>query len=146
MRHRFAVLTTVVIGALALAGSAVAFDCVRVSSSLQGLKQSTKSGNWLLFDFSSATGVQETLASVEEAVPTTAQANCFVAEYGESGQPVFFALGVGVAGKNGVLAHRNDGDSMGNGKGIDHLESSRIFPAIFAAAEACGMTITGPEE
>jgi hypothetical protein len=42
----------VVVLALVGASSAVAFDCIRVSSSLKGLQQSTKSGNWLLFDLS----------------------------------------------------------------------------------------------
>jgi hypothetical protein len=144
MRYRFAVLTAAVVATLALAGSAVAFDCIRVSSSLQGLKQSTKSGNWLLFDLSSASGVQETFASVGEAVPTPAQAACFVSAYGESGQPLYFALGIGVAGPNGVLAHRNT-STTGDGKGIDHLERSGILPAIFAAADECGITLSGPE-
>jgi hypothetical protein len=48
-----------VLAVLALAlvgtGSALAFDCIRVSSSAMGLKSSTKSGNWALFDLS--TGV-----------------------------------------------------------------------------------------
>jgi hypothetical protein len=41
---------------LAAAGTAYAFDCIRVSSSLRGLQQSTKSGNWLLFNFGSPAG------------------------------------------------------------------------------------------
>lgn len=140
MRYRM-VLGAAVVAALALAGSAAAFDCIRVSSSLQGLKQSTKSGNWLLFDFSSASAVQQTLERIEEPVPSDAQAACFAAEYGESGQPLFFALGIGVAGPNGVLAHNNRSESMGDGKGIDQLEQSGIFPAVAAAAEACGVVI-----
>jgi hypothetical protein len=141
MRHRFAAVTAAVVASLALAGSAFAFDCIRVSSSLQGLKQSTQSGNWLLFDFSSVTGLQETLTSIGEPVPTTEQAACFVSAYGASGQPLYFALGIGVAGPNGVLAHRNT-NTTGDGKGIDHLEASGILPAIFAAAEECGVEIS----
>jgi hypothetical protein len=141
MWHRLAALAAVVVASLALAGSAVAFDCIRVSSSLQGLQQSTRSGNWLLFDLSSPEGVQQTFANVGEAVPTTAQAQCFVAAYATSKQPVYFALGIGVAGKNGVLAHRNT-NTMGNGKGIDHLEESGILPAIVGAAEACGIQLS----
>jgi hypothetical protein len=144
MRHRLAALAAVIVAALALAGSAVAFDCIRVSSSLQGLERSTRSGNWLLFDLSTAAGVQRTFATVGEAVPTTAQAQCFVGAYGASGQPVFFALGIGVAGPNGVLAHRNT-NTMDDGKGIDQLEQSGILPAIFAAAGACGIELSGPE-
>jgi hypothetical protein len=141
MRHRFAALAAVVVASLALAGSALAFDCIRVSSSLQGLEQSTRSGNWLLFDLSSSEGVQQTFANVGEAVPTDAQAQCFVAAYAASKQPLYFALGIGVAGRNGVLAHRNT-NTMGDGKGIDHLEESAILPAIFAAAEACGIQLS----
>jgi hypothetical protein len=141
MRHRFAAVAAVVVASLALAGSALAFDCVRVSSSLQGLQQSTRSGNWLLFDLSSAEGVQQTFATVGEAVPSTAQAQCFASAYAASGQPLYFALGIGVAGPNGVLAHRNT-ITTGDGKGIDQLERSGIFPAIFAAAEACGIELS----
>ena len=136
MRYRLAALVAVIVASLALVSSAVAFDCVRVSSSLQGLKQSTKSGNWLLFDFSSASAVQETLANIGEEV-TAEEAACFAEVYGESGQPLFFALGIGVAGPNGVLAFNNDNPVTGDGKGIDQLEQSGIFGAFEAAAEAC---------
>jgi hypothetical protein len=136
MRYRLAALVAVIVASLALASSAVAFDCVRVSSSLQGLKQSTKSGNWLLFDFSSAGAVRETLANIGEEV-TEEEAACFAEVYGESGQPLFFALGIGVAGPNGVLAFHNDNQVMGDGKGIDQLEQSGIFGAFEAAAGAC---------
>ena len=136
MRYRFAALVAVIVASLALASSAVAFDCVRVSSSLQGLKQSTKSGNWLLFDFSSADAVQETLANIGEEV-TEDEAACFAEVYGASGQPLFFALGIGVAGPNGVLAFHNDNPVMGDGKGIDQLEQSGILGAFEAAAGAC---------
>ena len=52
MKQRVLVALAVVVLALVGAGSAFAFDCIRVSSSLNGLQQSTKSGNWLLFDLS----------------------------------------------------------------------------------------------
>jgi hypothetical protein len=136
MRYRLAALVAVIVASLALASSAVAFDCVRVSSSLQGLKQSTKSGNWLLFDFSSADAVQETFANIGEEI-TEEEAACFAEVYGASGQPLYFALGIGVAGPNGVLAFHNDNDVMGDGKGIDQLEQSGIFGAFEAAAGAC---------
>ena len=114
MRKRLAALVAVAIAALALAGSAVAFDCIRVSSSLQGLQQSTKSGNWLLFDFSSADAVQSTFANIGEDL-TDEEAGCFAEVYGASGQPLYFALGIGVAGPNGVLAWNYDNDAMGDG-------------------------------
>jgi hypothetical protein len=130
------VAIAVIVASLALASSAAAFDCIRVSSSLHGLQQSTKSGNWLLFDFSTAEAVQETLANIGETV-TEAEAECFAEVYGESGQPRFFALGIGVAGPNGVLAFHNATQAMGDGKGIDHLEQSGIFAAFEAAAAEC---------
>jgi hypothetical protein len=153
MRHRFAVVVAVLAFGVVGVGSAAAFDCIRVSSSLQGLQQSTKSGNWLLFDFSSADGVQQTLATISEGtiVPTDEQAACFADVYGQSGQPRFFALGIGVAGGKtghgpGVLAHRNPNTGvLSNGTGIDHLEDSGIVPALFAAAETCGIDVSGLE-
>jgi hypothetical protein len=152
MRHRFAIGVAALALGLVGVGSAAAFDCIRVSSSLQGLKQSTKSGNWLLFDFSSVAGVQQTLATISEGtiVPTDEQAACFVDVDGQSGQPRFFALGIGVAGGEhggpGVLAHRNSNDGvLSNGKGIDHLEDSGIVPALFATAATCGIDVSGLE-
>jgi hypothetical protein len=154
MRHRFAVLAAVLALGLVGAGSALAFDCIRVSSSLQGLQQSTKSGNWLLFNFGTAQGFQETLANISNGtiVLTTAQANCLVNAYAQSGQPQYFALGVGVAGGKtgnggpGVLAHNNPNEIvLSNGTGIDHMEDSGIVPALFAAAGACNVDVSSLE-
>jgi hypothetical protein len=152
MKNRLAVILAVLAFGLVGVGSAAAFDCVRVSSSLQGLHQSTKSGHWLLFDFSSASGVQQTLATISNGaiVVSDGQAACFVNAYGQSGQPRFFALGVGVAGGftggPGVLAYNNPNDPvLSNGKGIDHLEDSAIVPALFAAAETCGIDVSSLE-
>jgi hypothetical protein len=142
MRNRLAVLGVAVVASLTLAGSAFAFDCIRVSSSLQGLKSSTKSGNWLLLDFSSAAGTQETFATVIEQTVTPSQAACFTSEYANANQPLFFAIGVGVAGPNGVLAHLNKNTKvLGDGNGIDHLEVSGIFPAFVGASIACGIPV-----
>ena len=68
--------------------------------------------------------------------------------YAESGQPLYFALGIGVAaGENenasagGVLAHNNPNTSvLSNGTGIDHFEDS-IVPALEDAAGACGIPV-----
>lgn len=136
MGKRLSVGLAVLVLALAGAGSAFGFDCIRVSSSLQGLQQSTKSGNWLLFDFSTADAVQETFANIGETV-TEAEAECFAEVYGASGQPLYFALGIGVAGPNGVLAFHNANASMGDNKGVDHLEQSGIFGAFEEAAAGC---------
>jgi hypothetical protein len=143
MKKRVPALVAAFVLALTVTGSAAAFDCIRVSSSLEGLIQSTSNGgNWLLFDISSPTGVQQTFANVFGVEITTAQATCFANAYAESGQPKFFALGIGVAGPNGVLAWHNPNDGvLSDGKGIDQLEDSGIVPAVFAASEACGVTI-----
>ena len=149
LKHRLSIAIAVLALALVATSSALAFDCIRVSSSLQGLKQSTaKSGNWLLFDLSSGEGLQQSLAGIGIDV-TSEQAACASAAYAKSEQPLYFALGIGLAaGENphaaagGVLAHNNPNTSvLGNGKGIDHLEESGIFPALEKAAEACGIPV-----
>jgi hypothetical protein len=151
MKHRLSALLAVVVLALTLAGSALAFDCIRVSSSLQGLVESTRSGNWLLFDLSSGPAVEQTLTNAEVPV-TTEQAECIADAYAATGQPLYFALGIGVAGgenpnaaAGGVLAGNNPNDRvLADGKGIDHLEDSPILGALFGAAAGCGVAV--PEE
>ena len=148
MKQRLSVGLAVFVLALAGAGSAFAFDCIRVSSSLQGLQQSTKSGNWLLFDLSTADAFQATLSEIGVEL-TDAEAQCGSEAYAESGQPLYFAIGIGVAaGENenasagGVLAHNNpNAKVLGDGNGIDHLEQSGIFPALEAAAVTCGIPV-----
>jgi hypothetical protein len=149
MKHRFSALLALVLVSLAITGSAFAFDCIRVSSSHQGLVQSTQSGKWLLFDLSSGPAVQQTLGGAAGLSLTDEQAACIADAYAATGQPLYFALGNGVAGGNnpnaaasGVLAHNNPNTSvLGNGKGIDHLDDSPILPALFGAAESCGVSI-----
>jgi hypothetical protein len=152
MRHRFAIGVAVLALGLVGVGSAAAFDCIRVSSSLQGLKQSTKSGNWLLFDLSSAQAAKDTFAGISEGtiVLTNQQAACFVNAYAATGQPRFWALGIGVAGGEhggpGVLAgHNKNTRVLSNNKGIDHFEESGVIPAVFAAADGCGIDLSGLE-
>jgi hypothetical protein len=148
MKQRLFVGFAVLVVALAGAGSAFAFDCIRVSSSLQGLQQSANSGNWLVFDLSTPDAFQESLAGIGVDL-TDEQAACGSEAYAESGQPLYFAIGIGVAaGENpnasagGVLAHNNPNASvLGDGKGIDHLEESGIFPALEAAAVTCGVPV-----
>jgi hypothetical protein len=151
MRHRLVALLAVLGTGLVLASSALAFDCVRVSSSLQGLKQSTKSGNWTLFDFSSAAAVQSTFANVVGADLPIDVATCVSTQYATYGVPAYFALGTGVAGgKNtdnpggvGVLAWHNKNERvLGNLKGIDHLEASPIGAALFGSLGACGIDVS----
>jgi hypothetical protein len=146
-KHLSVGLAVLVLGLIG-AGSAFGFDCIRVSSSLQGLQQSTKSGNWIVFDFSTPEAFQASLTEFG-VVLTDEQAECGAAAYAESGQPLYFALGIGVAaGENenasagGVLAHNNPNISvLSDGTGIDHFEDSGIIPALEAAAVTCGIPV-----
>lgn len=138
---RSSVALAALVLSLAVTSTAMAFDCIRVSSSLQGLEQSARSGKWFVFDLSSVSGLQRTLEAIGETVPTDEQAACFVSAYAQSGQPRFFAVGFGVAGPNGVLAWHNV-RTVADGKGIDHLEASGIVPAADAAAAACGIELS----
>jgi hypothetical protein len=142
MRRMVAVLA-IVASSLFAATAAYGHDCIRVSSSHQGLiSSSSHGGRCLLFDLSSVSAKSKTLATIE--VPATpAQIACFVPAYAATGQPQFFALGIGVAGKNGVLAHNNPNDRvLSDGHGIDHFEDSPILPAIFASAGGCGIPVS----
>src|SRR5438132_9047448 len=101
MKHRALLLLVAVVAALTVASSALAFDCIRVSSSLQGLQQSTASGgNWYLLDLSSGASVQQTVAPFFGATVTPAQAACVSSTYLASGYTPYFAFGIGVAGGN----------------------------------------------
>jgi hypothetical protein len=161
MKKRASVAALVVLVLAAMtATSASAFDCIRVSSSLQGLTQSTsKSGMWLLFDFSSAAGAQATFERVAGGTVSDEQAACFAAAYAETGQPRFFALGTGVAGGKksstksqgaraaangfGVIAWHNGNDVvLSDGHGIDHFDDSPILGAVFQSAAGCGIQLS----
>ena len=152
MKLRLLAVLALAVTALAVVASASAFDCIRVSSSLQGLKASTKSGNWLLFDVSSPSAVQDTFARVSDpgAPPLPLElAKCVSDTYATYKVTPYFALGVGVAGGRtgngtGVLAHNNPTEVLGNLKGIDHLEDSPVGAALFGSLEACGLG--GPDE
>lgn len=140
MRSRPLVVGATAVASLALAGSAAAFDCIRVSSSLQGLQASTRSGNWLALDLSTAEATHATIEGAFETPITLEQAACVTDRYGASGMPTFFALGIGVAGPNGVLAHRNPNlGVLSDLRGIDHFESTGILEALVAAAAECGI-------
>src|SRR5438045_2683864 len=134
MTKRIAAVLAVFVCALAVSASAFAFDCIRVSTSYQGLVQSTSnSGNWTLFDFSSPANLQATLSAFGTQL-TAEQATCGYQAYAASEQPQFFALGTGVAGGKltstnsqgaraasdgfGVIAWNNQNLTvLGNGKG-----------------------------
>ena len=146
MKRRLTVAIAVLAVALTAAGSAFAHDCIRVSSSLQGLQQSAaNSGKWALFDMSSGAGLQQSLAGLGMDV-TLDQATCASDAYKAAGGnlPLYFGLGFGVAGPNGVLAFNNPNTSvLGNLKGIDHLDESPIGAALFGAAGSCGIPVGG---
>jgi hypothetical protein len=142
MKHRLAILIATLTVGLAITGSALAFDCIRVSSSMQGLQQSTQSGNWLYFDMTDGTGIAQLLEFFE--VPATQQQiMCLQTAYSASDAPRYFALGVGVAGGRtfngpGVLAHQAPDKVLMNGTGVEHLDDT-VIPVLEAAAPGCGI-------
>ena len=152
MKHRVVMLLAVLVVALAAAGSAFAFDCVRVSSSYQGLVQSTSNGgHWLLFDMTNPDIVQVDLSMFASAPLTAGQATCMSDAYQalapSMGLPLYFALGFGVAGGftngPGVIAHNNPNTQgqLGNLKGIDHIDASPIgFAIVVLNAATCGVS------
>lgn len=142
MKHRVLPVLAAIAVALTLTGSALAFDCMRVSSSQQGLLQSTKSGNWLYFNMTDGTGIAQLLA-FDEIPATQGQIGCLQTAYSASNAPRYFALGVGVAGGRtfhgpGVLAHNAPDKVLMNGTGIDHLDDT-VLPVLEAAAPGCGL-------
>ena len=147
MKVRVSAVVAVFATALVLAGSAVAFDCIRVSSSWQGLQQSTKSGNWLAFNMSSASGVTTTFQTIFGATLPPDVADCVATQYAGYKVSPYFALGIGVAGANadngiGVLVWHNKNDAvLGNLRGIDHLDDSPIGAALFGSLGACGIDV-----
>ena len=142
MRHRFAFVLGVATAALAISSSALAFDCMRVSGSMQGLQQSTKSGNWLYFDMTASGGGVAEVLDHGGIHPTTQQLACFQAAYDASTDaPRYFALGIGVAGGKtgngpGVLAHNAPDDVLMNGTGIDHFDDI-VLPVFLDAVPTC---------
>lgn len=145
MKHRLVMAVVVVVAALAVSGSALAFDCMRVSGSLQGLQKSTTGGNWLYFDMTPGGGGIAELLDHFEVDVTAAQLACLQAAYSASDDaPKYFALGIGVAGGGtghgtGVLAHNAPDSVLTNGTGIDHLDDT-VVPVLLAAAPGCGVT------
>ena len=144
MKRRVLAVIAVSACSLVFASAAAAHDCIRVSSSHQGLISSTShGGNWLLFDFSSVSATEQTLANIGVSA-TPAQVACFVPAYASTGQPQWFALGIGVAGKNGVIAHNNPNDRvLADGHGIDHLDDSPIVGAV-RRSDGCGIDVGAP--
>jgi hypothetical protein len=147
MKHRFALFVGVAVVALTVTSSAFAFDCMRVSSSLQGLQQSAgNSGKWLLFDM---TDTGSGVAQVVEFFGFPGSVGCYQTAYDAAVVanpllPEYFALGTGVAGGDtngpGVIAHNNkNGKVLSNGTGIEHFDDT-VLPVFLAAVPGCAGT------
>jgi hypothetical protein len=147
MKHRLALFIGVVTVALTVTSSALAFDCMRVSSSPQGLQQSAANGGmWIYFDMTDGgNGIPQILSFFGlPADPATVA--CFQNAYDQAvaanpSLPLYFALGNGVAGGNrggpGVLAHNNPNERvLSNGTGIEHFDAT-VLPVLLAAAPGC---------
>ena len=137
MKRRAVAFLAVLAAMFTMSTTALAFDCMRVSSSLQGLEQSTRSGNWLVFNMTDGGGGIQQLFTAFTGTPLTqSQLDCFQAAYDASSAPRYFALGIGVAGARAnqgpmVLAHRAPEQVLMNGTGIDHLDAT-VLPVLGA--------------
>ena len=153
MKKRLPMLAVVTALLVGVSGTAYAFDCIRVSSSAKGLAASTRSGNWITFSFGTAAELKATFADDFELPLTDEQAACIQEAYAATGQPLYVALGVGVAGGKktsvpsngargdnlGILAWNNKNDGvLSNSRGIDHFEDG-VLPALIGAAIDCGV-------
>ena len=148
MKHRFAVLVGVAVLALTLAGSALAHDCMRVSSSPQGLQQSAShGGQWIYFNMTDGgNGIPQLLGFFGLPTDPTTVA-CFQTAYDQAVAtnptlPLYFDIGNGVAGGNtngpGVLAWHNPNTKvLTNGTGIEHFDDT-VLPVLLTAAPGCG--------
>jgi hypothetical protein len=143
MKRKYLVASAVAAAIVLAAGPAFAFDCVRVSSSTNGLVNSQKSGHW---EYISVEGF--TAETVASGLWTAEQGECVLEGYLATGQPTEFAVGLFVAnGQGGVIAGNNPDKKgvLSDGKGIDHLEAG-ILPALFGVLEECGAPNPFPPE
>lgn len=138
MKHRLALFIGVAVVALTVTSSALAFDCMRVSSSPNGLQQSAgHSGMWLYFDMTDGGGGIAQIVDFFQGDPSWVP--CLQAAYDQAvaanpNLPLYFALGTGVAGGNtngpGVIAHNNpNARVLSNGTGIDHFDDT-VLPVL----------------
>ena len=137
-------------GALLFTASpAYAWDCIRVSGSLKGLQQSTKSGNWEFATFAEVVD-----GAVQYGDATAEEGACVLAAWREAGLPEYFAIGIGVGGARGAMqsGHISEEDfyviaknapmkNLTDGKGIDHL-----FPTIMSVGGHCFEGEPPPDE
>lgn len=119
------------------AAPASAWDCIRVSGSQAGLQHSTASGNWM---YATIDDVVAELVGAE-IIPQSV-APCVLASWKASGEPSYFAMGVGVAGARGAeqSGHMTQADffelaknapvtAVTDGHGVDHLEDALLYYA-----------------
>ena len=141
MKHRLALFIGVAVVALTVTSSALAFDCMRVSSSKAGLQHSaSNSGMWLYFDMTDGGGGIAQIVDFFQGDPSWVP--CLQAAYDKAAAtdktlPLYFALGTGVAGGNtngpGVIAHHNPNDRvLMNGTGIDHFDDT-VLPVLLGS-------------
>lgn len=141
MKHRLALFIGVAVVALTLTSSALAFDCMRVSSSAKGLQQSAgHSGMWLYFDMTDGGNGVAQIVDFFQGDPSWVP--CLQAAYDQAVAadptlPLYFALGTGVAGGNtngpGVIAHNNpNARVLANGTGIDHFDDT-VLPVLLGS-------------
>lgn len=123
-----------VAGIVVSASPAFAWDCIRVSSSQQGLMQSSQNGQWEYMTIDNL--IQ---GGIQDGYIDATQAPCLKQEWAALGEPQYFAIGAGVAGagakgaqKSGhitdqsffELAKNAPVKVMVNGKGVDHLDDA----------------------
>ena len=137
-------------GALLLTASpAYAWDCIRVSGSLKGLQQSTKSGNWEFATFADIVA-----GAIQYGDATEEEGACVLEAWQHAGLPEYFAIGIGVGGARGAMqsGHMSEEDfyviaknapmkNLTDGKGIDHL-----FPTIMSVGGHCFEGEPPPDE
>lgn len=114
-----------------VASPAMAWDCIRIGGSEQGMNQSQKSGNWGTFTIADFVA-----GGVESGQITEAEGACALDAWRDAGLPESFSVGLGVGGANGalksgrmteddfyVIAKSAPPKVLTNGKGIDHVEA-----------------------
>lgn len=120
---------------VAAASPAYAYDCIRVSSSPQGLQHSSANGQWIYL------AIDDLLqGGVDEGFISAGQVPCLKAAWTQLGEPTAFDIGGGVAGAKGAQqsGHISDADFFElaknaplkvvvNGKGVDHLDDALML-------------------
>ena len=157
MKHRLVLFIAVAVAALTATSSALAFDCMRVSSSAQGLQQSaSNSGMWLYFDMTDggngAAGAQlpERLQHLQPwsnkahrpSASESPQMSFFMVDHPSVHRLPTYSFNRSRPDRGnhngpGVIAHNNPNDNvLSNGTGIEHFDDT-VLPVLLAAAPGC---------